>query len=347
MNNQIYFPIVDLHSKKIAFIDIDSTLSSHIEATNVQQLLDHGLTNKARKLLEEKGYIVAFITSRTEEMLMSTEGYNLSVKNYKFERPPSRFNEENTPPGTLDPNIIASSTGGKIFVRQKDGGYAEDVSYRRSSLSPFEWRTKTMNLLIKLNTNKTLFVFSSIEHIEDFHSGSSQVFPPDYRIQIQFRNPIDLTCFKKMFKKYGPELYAINDSWPQEKKYYLYISASRGKFEAVNRILDMMQPNFNMQSDLEILFVGDSLPDLYEAVFSTGKLSTLLLVGGSRLSSYISNKSMNDFAGDDLGNIKKYLLKQAKGIYTYQVDNRVCNIIVSDEKYPGLVGPESLIEYLS
>ena len=62
---------------------------------------------------------------------------------------------------------------------------------------------------------------------------------------------------------------------------------------------------------------------------------------------YLLDPKKNDFVGDDLKGIKKEMKMVSLGVYEYRHANRICTIIVSDEKYPGLVGPESLIEYLS
>lgn len=341
---------------KIAFVDIDYTLSNHATDTDVPQLLDHKLTNKARQLLEQHGFLVVFVTSRTEEMLMTKHEYELSVLKYHLNRPVPLFGmksgkrfymppEKFEPDGILNPDIIASCTGGKIFVHQSDGGYAEDVDYRAELAQPTAWRTQTMKQLKQVNSEKNLFSFNPIEYEENYQKGITDVFPPDYRIQISFQNFANLIEFKTIFTALESKLHSINESTPEKNKYSLYISPKKGKYEAVNRIIQSLNSLRNADQIEEILYIGDSLPDLYGGLHIDAENSTLFLVGGSRLSQYIIDPNKNDFAGDDLSEIKKYIKKNAPGMYIYQRGAKVCQIIVSDEKYPGLVGPESLIEY--
>jgi len=110
----------------LACLDIDSTLTG-----------DSSLAGAVRSRLEDEGYVIAFDTSRTEEMVMSRESYERSVRAGALSRPEPHLGhdggsrvfvapEQDQPRGILDGDIIAGSTGTHILVRQPDGAYLPD-----------------------------------------------------------------------------------------------------------------------------------------------------------------------------------------------------------------------------
>lgn len=350
----MYEHLIQKKPERIAFVDIDYTLSNHPSDTSHPALLNFTLANKARQMLKKRGFLVTLTTSRTEEMLMSSKEYEISVTKYGLKRPPPKLKEhmgtytyippeKMEPEGILDPDIIVSSTGAKIFVRQPQGGYLEDVQYHSQLPPANDWRKNTMDTLSHINHELHLFSFSFIEDENNFLTGKTDVYPPDYRIQISFINEANLIYFRNYLRIRYPDLFLFNESTPGKNKYSLYICPVNGKAAASVRILEQLR----LPLSSEILIVGDSYTDLHEALNIPSYEITLLLVGGSRLSSFFIDPQAQSFAGEDLSEIKKSLKKIEPGIYRYEGQRTRTTCIVSDEKNPGLVGPESLIEYLT
>src|SRR5258708_2393989 len=145
---------------RLAFLDIDSTMTGNKETTNL-----------VRRALTTLGYVVIFVTSRTEEMLMTKRAYQSSLslgfsrpqpklgklKNQRYYLPP----EEVEPWGILDPEIIAGASGTKILVAQLLGGYKEDKNYAEHLYeSPDKWKKEVLKILKILDPQKRLFITS-------------------------------------------------------------------------------------------------------------------------------------------------------------------------------------------
>jgi hydroxymethylpyrimidine pyrophosphatase-like HAD family hydrolase len=138
---------------KMAFLDIDATLTGNIAAAK-----------KVRNLLRQQDYVTVFVTTRPEEMCMSKKQYDASLP-YGFDRPPALLDK--TDPKNLqykdpaddpefywiiDPDIIASQTGNRIFIGQnKDGhldGYMLDSTYdEQLKQGSVDWRADTLAML--------------------------------------------------------------------------------------------------------------------------------------------------------------------------------------------------------
>ncbi len=354
MNSSTYQFITTLKEKYIAFVDVDFTLSNHKEDTDIPELLNHTLANRARSLLKEKGYITVLSTSRTEEMLMSSHAYAQSSNLYGFSRPSPRLITKNgkkeyippetyEPRGILDPEIMIASTGTSIMVKQQDGGYKKDTSYTALLPNPLLWRKSMMKTLDMLNQHHNLYTYAPIELESNFEDGKTNIFPPDYRIQLYFQSKEQYATFRSLFLSlHLKNTYLINESDVTKQSYSVFICAKNGKGEAANHVISSLQLPMK-----EVLVVGDSLPDLLESLLIQAPHATLLLVGRSRIASFISNPQETEYAGDDFSDIKNNIQNISPGVYQLQNHNTLLSIILSDEKTPGLVGPESLIEYLS
>ncbi len=175
---------------KIAFLDIDSTLSG-----------DPQEAVKVRKLLDEKGYVVFFVSSRTEEMTMSRDEYQKSVK-MGLERPVPKLalgndgkrveafaDEVGDFAGLYDADGMASATGSKIFLRQQPGGYQEDKNFTEKMKEDSKnFRQKTMGILNGIDPEHSLFTVSPVDYSGNFDQGITDVESPDFRIQLNFQS---------------------------------------------------------------------------------------------------------------------------------------------------------------
>ena len=361
MKSDIYQTIIKPSVNKLAFIDIDNTLTANPWETNEKDLLDKKLSNQAIDLLQKFGYLCILNTSRTEEMCMSSTQFLLSQKKYNFKRPKPQIGmtqqgkrfyakpEDIYPCKLLDHPIIISSSGAKISVLQKKGGYQEDTDFYPSDFpDPGSWR-KDIILQLATIKKRVPFMYAPIESEDAFIEQKTDVYPPDYRLQLSFHSVYDLIDFAQESKEQKCNFFLTNDSDPDKHSFILYITPKTGKFEAIEHIMAHLAG----RESLEILFIGDSWPDFEAGMhnFTHFKAKkTVLLVGGSRLFPYLTDSNKNNFAGIDLAFIKNQLSPSGQtGIFTYTdaKTNDISTVIVSDLAYPKAIGPKSIVEYLS
>ena len=176
---------------KIAFLDIDSTITGDPEKQT-----------RVRQLLEAQGYVIVFVTSRTEEMVMSKSEYEKSQE-YGFTRPAPKLGKDgdiNVPlfadevdsfQGLYNPNMIAGSTGSSsLLIQQKEGGYLADRGFVEEERRYKEqWRESTMQLLQQIDPEKKFGIVSEGENPEMYTTGRKDVYPPDFRIAVEFNPP--------------------------------------------------------------------------------------------------------------------------------------------------------------
>lgn len=348
---------------KFAFIDIDNTLTGNGSSIGNPQLI-----MQVRKLLEKQNYLFCPTTSRTEEMMMSQETYEQSKKIFSFERPlPKLFFDQGLyyykdpllvePPGILDGDIIISSSGSKIFVNQTNNAYQEDICfYDKAFPDPQTWRNTVTTQINNSNNVKNIVKLSNIEDANRYSNGTNNVYPPDYRIQLFFTNIENKLFFISQLlkiKKFSKDasintLHITDDSNPNKNKISVYLTPKNGKVDAVNHVMEHLQADLNITAP-ELLFIGDSWPDLEMGLFSATDIPnvTFFLVGGSRLTDFITNPQDTSFAGEPLTKIKQdFIQTNDKGVYYYKGNGYERKVVIGDIIFPGKVGPDSIIEFL-
>ena len=322
MSQSIYQYARSIASNKLAFIDLDGTLTSHPWDTNEKDLLDKDLTNQAIDMLQSKEYVCILGTSRTAEMCMSETQYVLSKKNYGFSRPQPHMGlddnnkhfyvkpESYVPQKILDLPIIISASGARIDLLQKDGGYVQDQSFYPPDFpGPAAWRGKVMSFLSTLSIP---FSYSPIDSEINYQNGITDIFPAEYRIQLSFPTQSELLRLSDEIKKID-DLYLTDDSNPDKNIFMAYLMPKNGKIDAVNHVMSNLQ-----KENAEILIIGDSLPDLEVGLKMTvtpgGKI-TCFIVGGSRLR-YAPKTNVNR------------------------------KIIMGDSAFLQAIGPKSIVEFI-
>ncbi len=322
MTQSIYQYVRSIASKKLAFIDVDGTLTANPGDTNEKDLLDKDLTNQAIADLQKKGFTCMLNTSRTAEMCMSEAQYVLSKKNFGFSRPQPHMGidknkkhfyvkpEDYFPKKILDLPIIISSSGACINVLQENGGYAADEGFYLNDFpDPRIWRKNITSYLSGLNI---LFSYGHIEKEVTYQENETEIFPADYRIQLIFTSYKNILLLSKSIKEKG-NLYFTNDSNPKKNLFMGYITPKRGKVDAVNHVISSLQRPL-----AEILIIGDSPPDLEVGLkmrTPPGAKITCLIVGGSSLRNTIKI------------NVKR-------------------KIIMGDIAFPQAIGPKSIVEFI-
>lgn len=361
---------------KIAFVDIDSTLTGHTT-----------VTKKTRIKLEKLGYAVVFVTARTEEMVMSKSEYEKSLT-LGLRRPKpllGRYNgkhvyidpkEVNT--NLVDPDIIIGSTGTQIVVKQIYGGYSNDLSFESQFkiISPL-WRKNVLEIIKQIDPQEQFAKLALFENENMYYAGKTNIFPPRYRIQLNFDSLEGKIHFLQEMEKRNllqsmqsskpktpiSSLRIIDDSHPDKNQFLIYITpAIAYKGSAVEHVVDnlcrvlrkTLYKSRIKRSDIHVLLAGDSYPDLTMLLYgATGTKATAIVVGGSRLTRVLTHESMDIYAGENIRSLKKQLkITVGKvGHYNFQtnIDNdevHIRNVIFGDSAFPKTKGPETILAFL-
>lgn len=359
-------------SKRIAFLDIDSTLTGNPDASV-----------NLRKTLEQKGYAVVFVTSRTEEMVMSKGMYEASkalgfarksphlgvvdvaLEKQRIEVPPESL-EDNR--GLLDPDVIGGTTGSRIMLRQEKGGYVVDTGFENAiKKDQSQWRENVLNFLKMIDPDKKLVNLAPIESVQNYELGLTDVFPPDFRIQLNFEGEMGILAKQELKEKISAlrfskdidektrltlkNLRVSDDSNPAKERYSLYLTPHYGyKARAVENIINNVALQTGIaKNELELLIAGDSFADIGMGLYGgAGTKATFLIVGGSRLTDALSESNVESFADESIKAIQRRLVgNREEGVIAFRVplmgERRV---ILGDRAYSGKVGPESIISYL-
>ncbi|MDO8610791.1 MAG: hypothetical protein Q7R95_09680 [bacterium] len=349
---------------KLAFIDIDNTITLNGSGTGNPELI-----LKIRKLLLKKQFLFCPTTSRTEEMMMSSKTYEQSKKIFSFKRPiPNLFLYQGKysykdpllvePKSILDGDIIISSSGSKIYIKQSSYAYQEDDCFYDANFpKPHIWRNSITALIHQINKIYNVALFSELENVDRYINGTNNVYPPDYRIQLFFNNVVDKLFFIDELLKIKTSsndisiqtLFTTDDSNPEKNKFSIYLTPKNGKISAVDHVINHFKTDLQI-SNPEILFVGDSWPDLQMGLncAPNNPNVTFFLIGGSRLTKYITDPNKISFAGESLVSMKQNIIEtDNKGIFLFKNNNLTRKIIISDIIFPEKSGPDSLIEFLS
>jgi hypothetical protein len=260
--------------------------------------------------------------------------------------------EQAEPEGILDPDIVAGSSGTAIYVKQVNSGYIKDSSYHDSiKLSPAYWRQEVLKTIQSIPINVEI---NDIEYAENYEKNVTDVYPPDYRVEVHLSNEKIKSSFVKQFMELSSKkklnLQLVDDSFPKMQKFSVYISpASLSKHQAVNWVINSLCSELAiLHASLNVFIFGDSFPDLKMGLQSAAQSpTTFLLVGGSPLSKYLTDDSKT-FANENLQEIKRNVIPtKIKGFYQYTIPHQQPKtMIIGDQAFPGTIGPETILAYL-
>lgn len=276
---------------RLAFLDIDSTMTGSIKTVN-----------STRHKLESLGYVIIYVTARTEEMLMTSSQYNKSKK-LGFKRPKPKLGrsygkysylkpELIEPLGLLDPDVIASSSGTQIYIKQSSGGYLPDDLFNKNLKVNKTWRMEISRIISSFNNPMRKAFLASYEYVQNYKMGISNVYPPLYRITVTFQSARIKNEFRSFIKntlKNENNLLNIkltDDSEPLKDLHQLHITPRNGsKTKAVDHLIENTCESLGVdRSDLHVLIAGDGHADLQMGMLSArGTCATFILPGGSRL----------------------------------------------------------------
>lgn len=354
-------------SVRLAFLDIDNTLTGSTSHD----------TNHAREKLENLNYAVCFVTARTEESMMSEKSYRKSRK-LGFKRPHPKLETcegrriyidpgKYEPRGLIDPDVIAGSTGTKIILRQDKGAYCEDFEYtEKLGVSSKRFREAVLRFISFVNFEHNICKISPIESEENYLKGVTNVFPSDFRVAVEFKtvehkkNFAELLKVLKREKNHGQfikrfldieilsEIKFSADGSDAPGRVRGYITPRKAdKGAAAEQIIDTVAHSLAIErGQIETLFAGDAFPDLSMGLHAgRGTQAKFILVGGSRLSTYLTQKELWDFAGETLSVIKEKLFPtNKKGVYSYRGETHTREVIIADMAYANTFGPQSILQ---
>jgi len=353
---------------RLAFLDIDETISG----TPAEQ-------TQVRKLLDDKGYVTIFVTSRSAEMVMSTDAYGKSK--HELQRPEPKLGKNDSgrtvafadtlsvETALYDPDIIISSTGTDILTRQENGSYSQDKIFRKNELrASKEWRNDTLKVLQHIDPDDELFRLSYIESEQNYEDGTSYVYPHDLRIRVEFTGKDDeavkqqkaeLKTKLQEIAKISPELKEhvnnirlTDESNPKKGKYASYITPIQGsKAHGVDYAIDQICQQLHIKrSELEVLIAGDSMPDL-EMGMKAGKGTNVRFIvpGGARIQSlFTETEPITLFAGEETALQRSALTETPqRGIFRYDgANDSEREIVLAGDVFPETVAASSIIAFL-
>lgn len=360
--------------------------------------------NCVRRFVSSRGaFTVA--TAQTAEMIMSSKAYAASVaRGFKRRRPMLGRQEDGTryyrAPETMperhaftDPDLIMS-LGTGVHFPVADYAYLVDRVFE-NSLGGESWREAALRMERYATESEASYYpneedrldfrdyLSTIESIENYEAGVTDVMPLEYRLQFEFK---DGTPQENLLKKeraksalrrtaegleylsklkgagiehteiiraFGAILgnFEIQDESSQDLSRCLFYGTPRlaSKEHMVNRGLSRLAGDDEID---DLLIAGDMPPDLRAGCFS-GKATraTFLLVGGSPLSPFL-RPGVNDrsklYAGESFEWLLSRLVATDRpGFGAFRTDDgSFRRVIIGDMAYEGTKGPETIRAYL-
>lgn len=318
---------------RIAFIDIDNTWTGTPE-TQVHM----------RQLLESKHYVIGVVTNRTSEMSMSWR--ERAKTSFDAQRPVAKFFSPTTnkyevrDPGSvvelqglLDPDIMITTSGIELLIKQRIGGYLSDKSYI-DHLPKFveQWRDELTNAIKSIEKQRVNF--TSHQPLD--------INAPDFRVELRSATSQDRDhLVNALFKNLSKSLFhvtfdrlsvVITPAWMSKKHAVDHV------FATFVKLLGILPENFFL------LFAGDSMADAAMGLESgQGSQATFVIPGRASLAKELLEGKLKDLYQQMTRRIDSRVLP--RGVYWFPSTNR--QIVIGDEAYPKTVGPVTLISWLN
>lgn len=376
----------------LAVSDIDGTIMTrHPTASEIRS------AEKSRAFYDRYGTFTA-ATAQTAEMLMSSTAYDASVaRGFTRPKPLLRRGSDGiytyVPPESLrerraftDPELIMSMGTG-CYRRRADGSYTGHKHFH--DRLGRNWRRGALRLLTIISESGVgdlVKRLSSIEFEENYRFGKTDVFPLEYRIQLEFADPeltpaqneqaknqakwriqaavheienvlklSGISCEYRAdtLKKYEDvldNLIVVDESRPEKNRFQIYLMP---KLAPKDKMIDDGLIRLTKGETIKHLDIfGDMPPDLKAGCFAgRAEHATFVLVGGSPLTEYFvrsSNRYRQEYAGEDLSWMRNHLIPTDQpGVELFCAPNaKPRRIILGDVAYPNRIGPETIDAYI-
>ncbi|MBP6860117.1 MAG: hypothetical protein KBC38_00950 [Candidatus Pacebacteria bacterium] len=358
----------------ITVLDVDGTM---INGRNEATESELAARSAVRAYAKETG-VTVISTARTTEMVMTAKSFALSSAQ-GFERGAQKWGldasgrcmtipDDDHPffKHLRDPDII-NSFGVGIHVRH-ECGYREDEVYVPAMR---EWRLHARSILRAIDAWKYR---APIESTKNYREGVTDVEPLPYRIQLEFKG---LHAFSEMRRvRYAllelrdmmrsgiipkamvshdlrldvlTSMTIVDESHPDKGRYVIYLMPRKArKHQAIEHIIREISSASGVKAhSLRVFVAGDTLTDLESGLYAGDSAdSTFMLAGGSRIAPYLTGNRVGEkFADESLTWVHRRLTPTNRpGFYRFKPPCRAPRtVIVGDEAFPGLVGPESVL----
>lgn len=358
----------------VTVLDVDGTM---INGRNEASESELAARSAVRAYAKETG-VTVISTARTTEMVMSRDtfahssahGFRRGTQKWGFDQAGRRVavpdDEHPFFKHLRDPDII-NSFGVGIHVRH-ESGYREDEGYAPAMR---EWRLHARSILHAIGAWKYR---APIESAKNYREGVTDVEPLPYRIQLEFTGAHAFSEMRRVryallelrdMMRSGiiPEamishdlrldvltsMTIVDESHPDKGRYVIYLMPRKArKHGAVERIIrEISRASGVAASSLRVFVAGDTLTDLASGLYAGDSVdSTFMLAGGSRVAPYLTGKRVGEkFADESLAWVHRRLSPANRpGFYRFKPPCRAPRtVIIGDEAFPGLVGPESVL----
>ena len=381
-------------TRHISSVDTDGTMANKSLSDGEPTAAELKDRAEAMKLLEEGGRPVIQSTARTPELGMSSTKLGAS-REHGVLRPEPHMIDENGQPlvapelsrkfdSCLDSHAFCG-LGTGIYLRHTSLFYVPDTEYTKMLDN---WHDDALEFLYHIDAmdperpkHWLIDALADIEQKENYHTGKTDVYPLEYRIQLEWmverhgksaaeeknRAKKRIRFWQHLFRPLknwdsgAKRIDIIDESNPRRGRYVIYLVPRRSSKEhMLNHVIRKVAETGNLvPSQFSAFVAGDTMTDLRAGFYGgAGAGITFLLAGGSRLAPYLSPDGEfagRPHAGEKLRHFTRVLRDnrtECKGIYEFitpGVDKVPRRFIVADEAFEGEIGPASIaaaLEYL-
>jgi hypothetical protein len=362
------------------FVDIDGTMTSSEDNPTEEEIRAR---REARRLLNARGPVV-FMSARTPELMMSS-ALLCASREHGFTRPAPHWGYDGQGKRCYVPlesvrkfeacqDAEALCPFGSVTtLRHKSSYYVPDIE-RMNALA--DWRDEIVAFLRFIDRDDILPYLADIDDPRNYHAGEADVYPLEYRIQLQWIGGAALSQKQRAKRRirYWQErlareadtpwralrdIHIVDESKPndnpQAERSVIYLVPRRAKKEhMLDDILKKTVEEICVASQQFRLFVtDDTMTGLRAGILGGLNAKVEFLVPGrSRLTPYLKRGSPwrgKPFMGESTAWLTQ-AMKPTDRAGEYIVESRfgrpARTVTLADEAFPGLTGPESICEYL-
>lgn len=326
----------------LSAVDLDGTMTSSDGEPSLKELAER---REAVRLLEEGGRPRMLNTVRTFELAVSSALLEASHR-YGVMRPKPKYGRDKDGKRIFVPLEKMSKfdycldahafngVGTGIFLRHQSSHYVPDSGYAQQL---GDWHRDVIDylrLVDRMDPGARLeAAMADINHEASYDEGKTDVFPPEYRIQLEWtahkfgKRAGELKELAKELIRKWQNLFRPKEAWRSGRKridiveenrgdegrFIIYLVPKRSRKEhALTHVIRKIAEATNLvPSQYRVFGAGDTMTDVGVA-FNTSVASdlTFLLAGGSRLYHFLSphgEHAGKPYDGEDIFGLTRLL----------------------------------------